>query len=172
LPFCSFSYQKSFSQCFQIESILVDACDSGSTPSDEGYNEMVRFKVGSADINTSNLTVVWPSNSWLGLSSNATTKPKVDALNAQIIAAGGCGRLIQPTGGVLPANAEVILVTGSSLNVALNSFGAITQDIYIIFRKIKLQVQVILVTMELQLLEPLKYHLEHVVIALHMTDRY
>jgi gliding motility-associated-like protein len=96
---------------------------------------MVRFKVGGSDINTSNLTVVWPSNSWLGLSSNATTKPKVDALNAQIISAGGCGRLIQPTGGVLPANAEVILVTGSSLNTTLNTFGAITQDIYIIFQK-------------------------------------
>jgi gliding motility-associated-like protein len=130
-----FSSQRAFSQCFQIESILVDACDSGATPSDEGYNEMVRFKVGGSDINTSNLTVVWPSNSWLGLSSNATTKPKVDALNAQIISAGGCGRLIQPTGGVLPANAEVILVTGSSLNTTLNTFGAITQDIYIIFQK-------------------------------------
>ena len=98
-----------FSQCFQIESILVAACtQTGGT---EGYNEMVRLRVGSAAVNTSSLTVNWPSNSWTGIIQNATTTAKVVALNADIVAAGGCALLLQPIGGVLPANAPVILVT-------------------------------------------------------------
>ena len=109
-------FQKVFSQCFQIESILVNACDNGtSVPvfKDEGYNEMVRFKVGGSDLNTNFLTVNWStSNSWLGLVQDATTASKVATLNADILSAGGCGKLIEPTGGVLPANAKVILVTG------------------------------------------------------------
>ena len=66
--------QKTFSQCFQIESILADACDTGA---DEGFNEMVRFKVGATAINTSNMSVNWPANSWTGLIQNATTTSKV-----------------------------------------------------------------------------------------------
>jgi len=132
-------FQKVFSQCFQIESILVNACDNGtSVPvfKDEGYNEMVRFKVGGSDLNTNFLTVNWStSNSWLGLVQDATTASKVATLNADILSAGGCGKLIEPTGGVLPANAKVILVTGSGIDTKLNAFGAITEDFYIIFQK-------------------------------------
>jgi gliding motility-associated-like protein len=124
-------HQKSYSQCPQIESILVDACDTGS---DEGFNEMVRFKVGTTAINTSSLTVNWPSNSWQGLVQNATTAFKVATLNAQISAAGGCGQLIEPTGGVLPANTKVILVSSYNFNITSNYFGAITENIYIIFQ--------------------------------------
>jgi gliding motility-associated-like protein len=125
------STPKGFSQCFQIESVLVDACDTGT---DEGFNEMVRFKVGNASINTSTLSVNWPSNNWLGVIQNATTTAKVATLNAQITAAGGCGQLIEPVGGVLPANAKVVLVTSYNFNITLNAFGAITENIYIIFQ--------------------------------------
>ncbi len=131
IVFSLFSYQKTFSQCFQIESILVDACDTGT---DEGLNEMVRFKVGAAAINTSSLSVNWPSNSWTGLIQNATTISKVATLNAQINSVGGCGQLIEPLGGLLPENAKVILVTSYNFNVALNYFGAINENIYIIFQ--------------------------------------
>lgn len=124
-----FSSQKSFSQCFQIESILVDACG----PS-EGLNEMVRFRVGNNPLTLSTLSVEWPSNDWEGLIQNATTTAKVAALNADIIDAGGCGELKQPTGGTLPANSLVILVTSFNMDVDLNSFGALTEDIYIIFQ--------------------------------------
>ncbi|MBC7607819.1 MAG: gliding motility-associated C-terminal domain-containing protein [Burkholderiales bacterium] len=127
----SFSAAKSFSQCFQIESILVDACDSGS---DEGLNEMVRFKVGSSAINTLSLSVNWPNNTWQGLVQNATTLAKVVALNAQVTAAGGCGQILEPVGGVLPANAKVILVTSFNFSAATNVFGAITENIYILFQ--------------------------------------
>jgi len=119
----------SFSQCFQIESVLVDACGP-----EEGLNEMVRFKIGNAAVNTSNLSVDWPNNNWTGLIQNAVTAQKVAALNADILAAGGCGQLLQPTGGVLPANATVILVTSHMMDTALNQFGPITSNIYIIFQ--------------------------------------
>ena len=86
----------SFSQCFQIESILVDACDSGSSSADEGFNEMFRIKIGATALNTSNLNVNWPSNTWQGLIQNATTNTKVAQLNADIFAAGGCGTILEP----------------------------------------------------------------------------
>ena len=54
--------EKSFSQCFEIESILVDACSPNNPTNEEGFNEMVRFKVGAANINVSNLNVTWPNN--------------------------------------------------------------------------------------------------------------
>ena len=109
----------------------MDACDTGA---DEGFNEMVRFRVGSTVINTSNLSVNWPNNIWQGLVQNAATTAKVATLNTLVTAAGGCGQLIQPVGGVLPANAEVILVSSYNFNTALNVFGAITENIYIIFQ--------------------------------------
>src|SRR5574343_240517 len=124
----------SFSQCFQIESILVDACDSGGTSADEGFNEMFRIKIGATALNTSNLNVNWPSNTWQGLIQNTTTATKVAQLNADIIAAGGCGTVLEPIGGVLPANATVIIVSSQNFNITLNSFGALTANTYILFQ--------------------------------------
>lgn len=63
LLFSLFLFQNvSFSQCFQIESILVDACNNGvGSTADEGLNEMFRIKIGAAPLNTSNFTVNWPA---------------------------------------------------------------------------------------------------------------
>jgi len=132
--FAFVSSQRSFSQCFQIESILVAACSP--TPNTEGYNEMVRFRVGTTALNTSNLNVIWATtaNDWEGVIQNTTTVSKVAALNAAIDAAGGCGNLIEPIGGVLPANAPVILVTSYLMDTNSNSFGALAEDTYIIFQ--------------------------------------
>lgn len=127
----AFSSHTAYSQCFQIESILVDACDTGA---DEGLNEMVRFKVGNAPLNVSNLSVTWPNNNWEGLIQNAATATKVAILNAQVDAAGGCGNILEPTAGVLPANAKVILVTSFNFGVTANVFGALTQNVYILFQ--------------------------------------
>ena len=88
------------SQCFQIQSILVDACAG----SQEGQNEMVTFQVGSTALSTANLSVNWPNNSWLGLTKNASTAADVATVNATIV---GCGFLKEPTANVLPANAKV-----------------------------------------------------------------
>lgn len=122
---------KSFSQCFEIESILVDACDNGA---DEAYNEMFRMRIGATPLNTSTLSINWPAQAWLGLVQNTTTATKVNQLNAAILAAGGCGQILEPTGGVLPANSTVIVVTSPNLDTALNSFGALTSTIYMIFQ--------------------------------------
>ncbi|HRE78431.1 MAG TPA: T9SS type B sorting domain-containing protein [Flavobacterium sp.] len=121
--------QNTYSQCFEIESILVDACGG-----QEGFNEMVRFKVGGAPLNTATMNVNWPNNGWQGLVQNAVTATKVATLNTDILNAGGCGELIEPTGGILPANASVILVTSFNFDTTQNSFGALTEDIYIVFQ--------------------------------------
>jgi hypothetical protein len=123
--------QKSVSQCFQIESILVDACSA----TDEGKNEMVRFKIGPTAQNVNNLVVVWPNNAWQGLIQDTNTAAKVALINQDIDDANGCGKLFEPNGGVLPANAKVILVTSQDFNVAANPFGALTEDTYIIFQE-------------------------------------
>ena len=123
--------QNSYSQCFNIESILVDACDNGT---DEGFNEMVRFRVGPNPLNVSNLSVNWPSNAWTGVIQNATTAAKVASINASIIAAGNCGQVLEPTGGVLPANSTVLLVTSQNFTINYNSFNSLTSTLYIIFQ--------------------------------------
>ena len=121
--------QFSFSQCFEIERILVDACDGA-----EGQNEMVRFVVGPNALNTNNISVNWPSQSWQGIIQNAATTNKVASINATIITEGGCGQVLQPTAGVLPANSVVILVTGLNFNENLNTFGALNETVYMIFQ--------------------------------------
>lgn len=114
------------STCFEIESILVDACGNP-----EGENEMVRFHVGPSSLNTATLNVNWPNNSWLGVCQDATTALKVSQLNASITA---CGFILEPVGGVLPAGSTVILVGSTNFNTAANSFALLTDTIYIIFQ--------------------------------------
>lgn len=114
------------SNCFDIESILVDAC---GTP--EGENEMVRFLIGPNPLNTSTLIVDWPNNNWLGVVQNAQTQGIVDTLNQSIQA---CGYILEPTAGLIPANAEVILVTSSNMNITANSFANLADTIYMVFQ--------------------------------------
>lgn len=115
------------SQCFEIQSILVDACAG----SQEGQNEMVTFQVGSTALNTTNLTVNWPNNSWLGLTENAGTAADVATVNSTIV---GCGLLKEPTAGVLPANSKVLLVTSTAWTPLAQSFVNLNDTLYIIFQ--------------------------------------
>ncbi len=114
-------------QCFQIQSILVDACAGPQ----EGQNEMVTFQVGSAALNAANLSVNWPNNSWLGLTKNASTAADVATVNSTIV---GCGFLKEPTANILPANAKVILITSSAWSPLAQSFAGLTDTLYIIFQ--------------------------------------
>ncbi len=118
--------QNFYSQCFEIESILVDACGSV-----EGENEMVRFSVGNTALNTANLNVSWANtvNPWLGICQNATTANAVTALNTTI-----CGWLKEPTGGVLPSNAQVLLITSTTIDLNANSFANLSDTLYVIFQ--------------------------------------
>lgn len=112
--------------CFYITNILADACGSP-----EGENEMVRFKVGAAPLVINTMNVTWPNGNFLGICQNAITAQKVTDLNATIQS---CGYLIEPTGGVLPANSNVLLVTSTNMNVAFNSFANLTDTMYVIFQ--------------------------------------
>lgn len=122
----------SFSQittCFEIESILVDAC---APTGQEGLNEMVRFKVGPNPLNATDLNVTWAttSNPWAGVCQSPATADIVAQLNATVIS---CGILLEPAGNILPANSNVLLVSSSSMDVNSNSFAGLSDTLYIIF---------------------------------------
>ncbi|MCT4582550.1 MAG: gliding motility-associated C-terminal domain-containing protein [Flavobacteriales bacterium] len=112
--------------CFEIEKILVDAC---GTP--EGQNEMVTFRVGSQDLNVADLTVNWPSNSYGGIIQNTQTAQQVATVNSTIQ---GCGHLIEPTGGVLPAGSEVLLITSYNFDPTAHSFANLNDTLVVIFQ--------------------------------------
>lgn len=114
---------------FEIESVLVDACEPAGGW--EGENEMFRFKVGATNLNTSDISVTWPNNPWLGICQNATTAATVAAINATITAG---GQLIEPTGGVLPAGSEVMFFTNTSFNYTLFDFSQLNYTLYAIFQ--------------------------------------
>jgi len=115
--------------CFEIESILVDAC---APTGQEGLNEMVRFQVGPAALNTADLNVIWATtaNSWLGTCQSQATADIVSQLNSTIVS---CGVLIEPAGDILPANSKVLLISSSLMDVTSNSFAGLSDTLYIIF---------------------------------------
>ena len=115
------------SQCFQIESILVDACGG----SQEGQNEMVIFKVGSAPLITTNMSVTWPNNNWLSLTQNAGTAAAIASVNSTIL---GCGFLKEPVASVLPANSKVLLITSTAWIPSAQSFVNLTDTLIVLFQ--------------------------------------
>lgn len=120
-------------KCLEIESILVDACNPTAicAGSSEGQNEMVRFRVGPDPIAIGDLEADWPNGIWRGLVQNPTTASITSQLNATIVS---CGLLIEPSGGIIPAGASVLLVTSTEMCVAGNSFAALTDTLYIVFQ--------------------------------------
>ncbi len=120
-------------QCLEIESILVDACNPSQTcpGAAEGENEMVRFKTGPSPIAIDDLEADWPNGSWRGLVQNATTASVTAQLNATIAS---CGWLLEPPGGIIPPGSTVLLVTSTDMCVAGNSFSALADTLYIIFQ--------------------------------------
>ncbi|MBN2728694.1 MAG: lamin tail domain-containing protein [Bacteroidales bacterium] len=114
--------------CFEIESILVDACEDIGW---EGENEMFRFSVGGNPIDVNDITVTWPNNPWLGLCQNATTASIVSAINATIT---GGGSLVEPPGGIIPAGAEVMFFTSTDFNYTQFDFSTLNYTLYAIFQ--------------------------------------
>ena len=112
--------------CFEIKSILVDACGSP-----EGENEMVRFDVGGAALNVSNMIVDWPNNTFQGLCQDAATAAVVTTINSYIQ---GCGSVTEPAGGTLPANSKVLVLTSLNINAILNSFANLNEDLIVLFQ--------------------------------------
>lgn len=116
--------------CVKIESILVAACTSPGSP--EGSNEMMRFRIGDTDLNTANMFITWGSGQygWSGVVQNQNTANIVAAFNNTIQS---CGFIKEPTNGVLPANSQVIIITGTATSTTANSFAALSDTIYMIF---------------------------------------
>jgi hypothetical protein len=111
--------------CFQIQSILVDACGLGA---EEGLNEMVFLQVGSSPLATSGLSVNWATaNTWQGLCTNPTFIANV---NATIT--GGGSLIAAPA--TLPAGANVVLITSSTTLSSTNLFTNLTGPLYVLFQ--------------------------------------
>ncbi|MEZ5173107.1 MAG: hypothetical protein R2850_06295 [Bacteroidia bacterium] len=115
--------------CFQIESILVDACSPGGI---EGLNEVVRFSVGNTPLDANNLNVGWPNsaNAWSGVCQDASTAALVAQINATIM---NCGYLIEPPGGIIPAGADVLLISSVSFDPQYSTFANLSDTLYVIF---------------------------------------
>lgn len=141
-----------FGQFVQIESILVDACES--IPNTEGLNEMVRFRVESLPIDVANIRVdgvsgtgtpvsnKWPTGNtfygWItpGTAAWDTAQSKVNRINSTIV---NCGKLILPTGGtggkgILPAGKKGIIITSMNFSISANDFSNLTDTLYVIFQ--------------------------------------
>lgn len=120
-------------KCFEIESILVDACSSSPDcpGSQEGENEMIRFRTGPSPIALSDISFSWPNNSWRGFVQNATTAALTATLNATIES---CGRLIQPPAGIIPPGSGVLLVTSIAMCTQANAFTNLGDTLYLVFQ--------------------------------------
>ncbi|MES2588809.1 MAG: gliding motility-associated C-terminal domain-containing protein [Bacteroidota bacterium] len=144
LVFLSVFSGLSFSQgssCFQIESILVDGCDGGN----ESKNEMVLFQNGPNSMNVNDLRIdgassngviqtgKWPtvSNDFLGFCTNGAATTKLNTLNAAITQ---CGFLKEPTNGVLPANAHILIMTSTDFTAIPSYFQNLSDTLYVIFQ--------------------------------------
>ncbi|MEN9511333.1 MAG: hypothetical protein RLZZ370_1152 [Bacteroidota bacterium] len=116
------------SKCFEINKILVDGCGLGNL---EGENEMVLFQVGNKSLNTANIQISWPNNSFQGIVKNTTTANVVKALNSKIT---GCGKLVEPVSGVLPANCRAILFGSTAFNTSLYDFASLDDTVFCVFQ--------------------------------------
>ncbi len=127
------------SKVFEITGILVDACGEP-----EGENEMVSFKVGPNPVNVNHLRIdgsinsisitngQWPNGtySWLGVGTLSQAKKN---LIANLNNANTCGgKLLEPPGGILPAGADVLLITSTDFDLYAHDFSCLTDTLYII----------------------------------------
>ena len=113
-------------ECFRITDILYNSCDFTA----EGFNEMVTLLIGPNDLDASAMNINWSTSelSFTGFCENASI---VSGINASIT---GGGRVIAPTGGILPANSEVLIVTSSRFDYTHFDFSGLDHDVYILFQ--------------------------------------
>jgi len=143
-----------YGQFVQIESILVDACDNNASPTLEGLNEMVGFRVESLPVNVADIrvdgcpntgtpvTANWPTaNPFLGWITPGTVAydtavAKVARINASIL---NCGKLIIPIGGtnnqgLIPAGKKGMIITSYNFLPFGNDFSTLTDTLYVVFQ--------------------------------------
>lgn len=119
-------FQQVRAQCFEIESILVDACGSP-----ESNNEMLIFRVGNTPLNVNDMTVSWPNNPFLGICQNAITANNVAWFNSTIQS---CGYFLEPVNGVLPANKRVFLFTSTNIQQSAHTFPNLSDTVIALFQ--------------------------------------
>lgn len=135
-------------KCFEIESILVDACDTcGNTC--EGVFEMIRLRVGGSPLSVTNINVApyvtgnvaWgtgsttPFRGFCDITNVPANQSKINTINASIIAAGKCGRLIPINStGTLPAGANVLIFMSTQFSPLTHSFANLTDTLYVLMQ--------------------------------------
>ncbi len=120
-------------KCLEIESILVDACNPSPCNSNEGPNEMVRFRTGPTAIALNEITAEWPNptNPWRGLTQSSQTASITAQLNATI---SSCGWLLEPPSGIIPPGSAVILITSTDICLSGITFAGLTDTLYLVFQ--------------------------------------
>lgn len=131
-------------KCFEIVSILVDACDGNN----EGQNEMVRLDIGPNDVTVANIGVPkyvtgrvnWGANAqnpFLGFATYTTsTTTKIKQMNQTIAGAGNCGLFIAVNGnGKLPAKSKVLIITSEAFNPSAHDFSDLQDTLYVLLQK-------------------------------------
>lgn len=117
-------------KCFEIESILVNACSN-----DEGFDEMVRLRVGPNPLTLSSINFVdWPTtNTWQGWATfNSSTLSKLSTINNLIASAGNCGKLIKLNpSDVAPPYARILVITSTVFSATAHDFSGLTDTLYV-----------------------------------------
>jgi gliding motility-associated-like protein len=132
-------------KCFEIVSILVDACDG----SNEGKNEMIRLKIGPSALLVSTITpgpcnpgvtVNWgigsSTNPFLGwVNFAAADLVKIDTINKRIKASGNCGVLVPKNKtDYIPASANLLIITSTAYNPTAHEFNGLQDTLYVIIQ--------------------------------------
>ncbi len=135
-------------KCFEIESILVDACDTCGN-SCEGVFEMIKLRVGASPLSVSSIgvgayvtgNVAWgagsttPFRGFCDITSVPLNLSKITTINNSIIAAGKCGRLIPINStGTLPAGSHVLIFMSTLFSPLTHSFANLTDTLYILMQ--------------------------------------
>jgi gliding motility-associated-like protein len=118
--------------CVRIERILVDACGQP-----EIENEMFQFRVGPNPLNIANMNMTFGfGQPFMGIvTPNSSTASIVNQMRQTIQS---CGWLVEPVGGVLPANSRVLVVGSILVNVNANPFTNLSDTLVVIFMNLTL----------------------------------
>jgi gliding motility-associated-like protein len=135
LGFLLLTFGVANAQCLEVTSIFVNACVVGTGTSNctqEGPNEMFTFTTGPTVLNTSDILVNWPSNTFQGWCQSTATALRTDSLNNTITSS--CGLLLEPVGGLIPPNSNVIVLTSENFCANANSFDGLADTMYIVYQ--------------------------------------
>lgn len=131
-------------KCFEIVSVLVDACDG----SNEGQNEMIRLIIGNKTLAPGLMSVPdyqagrvnWgfgAQNSFRGFSEGSSSlNMKIDKINQKIANAGSCGHLVfVANSGRIPQLSQLLIITSESFNPDAQDFSDLQDTLYVLVQK-------------------------------------